>query len=116
MFAKFIRSAKQLNRVKKTWEIILQSYKFSPSPGLMEHAQRPLFSMADFMDEHNLAVFFLGIYGESIEDGAPGAKEQFTRFKEKINSQIELGLVNDAIALKEFRMQAERLGINCAEF
>ena len=115
MFAKFIRNAKQLNRVKKTWEIILKEYRFSPSVGLMEHTQKSLFSMSDYMNEHNLAVYFLGIYGESIDTGAPGAKDQFERFKEKIKNQIDLGLVGDKTALEEFSTQAKRLGIDCEE-
>lgn len=113
MFAKFIRNFKQLNRVKNTWKIVINGYRFSPSPGLMEHAQSSLLSMSDYMDEHNLAVYFLGIYGESIDDGSLGAAEQFIRFKEKIENQMRLGLVKDQIALKEFSTQAERFGVNC---
>ena len=115
MFANFIRNAKQLNRLKKTWGVVLNNYKLSPSPGLMKHAQKSLFSMADYMDEHNLAVYFLGIYGESIDDGTSGAKEQFLRFKAIIKNQIEVGLVNDKVALKEFSIQAERFDVNCNE-
>lgn len=111
----FFRNFKKLNRVKKTWEIALKCYKFSPSPGLMEHTQKALFSMADFMDENNLAVYFLGIYGESVDTETPGAKEQFERFREKVKNQIRLGLVWDKTALEEFSTQAERLGVNCEE-
>jgi hypothetical protein len=112
MFAIF-RNAKKQNRLGKTWEIIINEYRFSPSTGLMEHAQSSLLSMSDYMDEHNLAVYFLGIYGESIDEGSLGATEQFKKFKEKIETQMKLGLVNDQVALKEFSTQAERFGLNC---
>ncbi|BEI43329.1 MULTISPECIES: hypothetical protein [unclassified Polynucleobacter] len=115
MFTNFIRDVRKLNRVKNTWGIIYKEYRFSPSSGLMKHAQKALFSMADFMDEHNLAVYFLGIYGESIDTGTPGSKEQFERFKEKIKNQINLGLVEDKTALEEFISQAERFDVNCEE-
>lgn len=113
--SRVVRTGKQAKVAGDAMRVLGTYYRFVPSAERQKKLWPHLVEMADLLNEHELAAYFLALYAKDIDPNIPEAAPQLVKFRGVLLKACENGFVSNSLVVEEFCDGLRKHGVDTTE-